>query len=285
VTIAWAFADERVAHSKANLRQGGIVGTDKDWETWGRTDPYFGVISSDKYRRENMSEEVRAEFFRSGEVHVAEVLSRIRNHFESGFSPLSTLDFGCGVGRLVIALARHTKRVVGVDVSEAMIEEARRNCARAAVANADFVKSDDDLSEVSTTFDLVHTFIVLQHIPWSRGRRLMQRLSEQVNEGGYFCAQFLISCTASPLKRNLVRLRYALAPLNWLRNLMRHRPLFEPAMQLHVYDLRVIVSDLHRRGFDSMLLSVAEPTHDFEFESAFLIAQRSRKCSPLESRT
>ena len=37
------------------------------------------------------------------------------------------LDFGCGVGRLSMALADHVDAVIGVDVSAPMIEQARRS--------------------------------------------------------------------------------------------------------------------------------------------------------------
>ena len=30
--------------------------TDLDWEEWGKHDPYFGVISSDQYRKNNLND-------------------------------------------------------------------------------------------------------------------------------------------------------------------------------------------------------------------------------------
>ena len=39
------------------------------------------------------------------------------------------LDLGCGIGRLVRALAGRVRSIAGVDVSPGMIEEARRRCA------------------------------------------------------------------------------------------------------------------------------------------------------------
>jgi SAM-dependent methyltransferase len=42
------------------------------------------------------------------------------------FHPKSVLDAGCGTGRVAIELARHGLEVVGVDVDESMIAEARR---------------------------------------------------------------------------------------------------------------------------------------------------------------
>jgi len=42
------------------------------------------------------------------------------------FDPVSVLDAGCGTGRVAIELARHGIEVVGVDVDNSMIAEAKR---------------------------------------------------------------------------------------------------------------------------------------------------------------
>jgi hypothetical protein len=52
--------------------------SDQDWERFARTDPYFAVLTEPKYHGE-LSERERAEFFRSGEVHLTELLSIIRS--------------------------------------------------------------------------------------------------------------------------------------------------------------------------------------------------------------
>ena len=250
------------------------MGTDKDWERWGNTDPYFGVLSSEKFRRKELSEKSIEDFFNSGKRHVDRVLSAIRVKFDSAFSPRSALDFGCGVGRLVIPLAGNAQRVVGVDISRSMIAEATRNCERAAVTNVTFALSDDDLSQVPDTFDLVHSCIVLQHIPWRRGRKILRSLANRVDGGGYICVQFLTACSAPRLMRGLVRLRYSIPPLNWVRNLIRGKSLFEPPMQLHVYGLAEVLADLASGGFGNPELMVEPPLPGFEFESTVLVARR-----------
>lgn len=225
------------------------MGTDRDWEKWGATDPYFGVYSRERFRTETMTTEARDEFFGSGNQHVENIMRDLRRAFGDDVAPTSALDFGSGVGRLVIPLARRTERVTGVDISESMIAEAERNCAEAQVSNATFVESDDTLSRVQGTYDLVHSYIVLQHISWKRGRIILQALADHVSPGGCLAVQFLTGHEAPAIIRGLVRLRYAFPPINWLRNVLRGRPVFEPAMQLHVYDLEVVKRDLEKRGF------------------------------------
>ena len=65
-----------------------------------------------------------------------------------------------------------------------MLAEARRNCEARALANVSLLPSDDTLSSVEGTFDLVHSCIVLQHIEVSRGRALFAELVRRVRPGG-----------------------------------------------------------------------------------------------------
>jgi len=164
--------------------------TDADWENLGKKDPYWAVLIHDEFRRGAMDESARDRFFETGERHVDGVINSIREKVCPGFSPASALDFGCGVGRLVIPLARRAARVVGVDISPSMLNEARANASQFGLSGVEFVQSDDNLSRVTGRFDLVHSFIVLQHIPCERGLPLIRRLVELVAPGGVGALQF-----------------------------------------------------------------------------------------------
>jgi 2-polyprenyl-3-methyl-5-hydroxy-6-metoxy-1,4-benzoquinol methylase len=250
------------------------MGTDKDWEKWGATDPYFGVLSCDGYRKERLDESSRQSFFRSGEEHADRVLRLIAENFHTAPNPLTTLDFGCGVGRLAIPFARRSVKCVGVDVSPSMLAEAAKNAQTAGVTNIEFIRSNGDLAALSARFGLVHSYIVLQHIAWARGRAIVTQLARKVDVGGFLAIQFLTSSSAPKLVQALVRARYVAPPMNWLRNIIRRRPVFEPAMQLHVYDNEGIASDLAGLGFDGTVL--CEDPSVGEFASAFLLSRRSR---------
>ncbi len=157
--------------------------TDRDWELWGRKDPYFGVLTDPRYRKENLTDDARATFFASGDIHVHHVLG-LAERVAPGLQPRRILDFGCGVGRLVLAFAANADEVVGVDVSEAMLIEAGRNGRERGLTNITLCKSDDELSLVQGPFDLVHTAIVLQHIPPERGNQIFRELVARIRPGG-----------------------------------------------------------------------------------------------------
>src|SRR5690606_14862945 len=140
---------------------------------WGARDPYFGVLTHDRYRSSRITADDYLAFFESGRGHVEAVLASCRRHFGESFQPQRVLDFGCGVGRVLLPFSEVCDEVVGVDVSESMLAEARRNCARFGVTNATLVRADDTLSAIDGKFDLIHSTIVFQHIESERGLDLI----------------------------------------------------------------------------------------------------------------
>lgn len=75
------------------------------------------------------------------------------------------LDFGCGLGRLTSALAGYFDEVVGIDIAETMVADARR--LHANLKNCRFhLNLRSDLAQFPDNhFDFVLAWIVLQHMP------------------------------------------------------------------------------------------------------------------------
>jgi 2-polyprenyl-3-methyl-5-hydroxy-6-metoxy-1,4-benzoquinol methylase len=100
----------------------------------------------------------------------------------------SLLDVGSGPGTLTVDLARHVApgRVVGVDVAEDVVEEARRHLdeARAqdpATPPVEFLAGDVRTMRLPT-FDVVHAHQVLQHLRDPVGA--LAAMAERVAPGG-----------------------------------------------------------------------------------------------------
>jgi ubiquinone/menaquinone biosynthesis C-methylase UbiE len=53
-----------------------------------------------------------------------------------------TLDVACGVGRLTLMLAKLTQHVTGIDLTAAMIDQARALQAEAGITNVDWRVGD-----------------------------------------------------------------------------------------------------------------------------------------------
>jgi len=223
--------------------------TDRSWEMLGRTDPYYGVLTDEKFRSAKLDASARREFFASGSVHMIALLQRI----ETMLGPVArgrALDFGCGVGRLAIPLGRDAgfASVIGVDISESMLEEARRNAQEAGLGHIDFVLSDDELSRLDGAFDFVHSFIVLQHIPVARGEGIVRQLVKRLAPGGVAALHLPFARRSGPLRNLASYLRTRVRPLHMLGNLVQGRPWNEAPMQMNRYDLNKLFVILHECG-------------------------------------
>lgn len=133
----------------------------RNWEAYGHTDPFFGVLSDPTKHGGKWEVE---EFFASGRAHVQNLI-RTLHDLRVPFDRGTCLDFGCGVGRLTIPLSDYFNRTVGVDVARSMIDLARRY--RRSGDRCEFVVNrDPDLRQFpESTFDFVHSCLVLQHVP------------------------------------------------------------------------------------------------------------------------
>jgi SAM-dependent methyltransferase len=131
------------------------------WEDWGRVDPLWAILTEPAGRNGNWDLDA---FFESGQ-RIVDSLWEDGRRLGVPARTAAGLDFGCGVGRLSRALAQHVQHVVGLDIAESMVAEARR--LNHEVAGCEFVVlRDNDLRAFADgSFDVVITLLALQHIP------------------------------------------------------------------------------------------------------------------------
>jgi 2-polyprenyl-3-methyl-5-hydroxy-6-metoxy-1,4-benzoquinol methylase len=222
----------------------------EEWDKWGKTNPYFGVSSRPENLSDRIDEAARARFFESGAAEIAETMDEMRRVAGAGFSPGRVLDFGCGVGRLTIPLARVARHVVGVDVSPAMIEEARANCRRAGITNVEFKASAGSLEGIDGPFDFVHSFIVFQHIPPEIGYGLFEAILDRLAPDGCGMLHFTHARRGSRLRLFGHRARRSSRVVHRLLNLAQGRPADAPLMAMFEYDLDRLLEMLRTRGLE-----------------------------------
>lgn len=218
------------------------------------------------------------EFFASGEEHINHVLAVVEKQFGSHLNS-SALDFGCGVGRLVLPLSKIHTKVSGVDVAPSMIAEAQQNCRTFGVKNVDFFLSDDRLSEVKGEYDLVHSVIVLQHIPRKRGEKIIKRLMQLTRpRGGVLVIHVNLIRNASAIRKVVNQMRKNFRPLHWLINCVQGKPLNEPLMQMNCYNVNRILLDAYQLGFEEFFIerfhNHVEKLHNNEYPGILLYAKR-----------
>jgi SAM-dependent methyltransferase len=227
--------------------------TDRAWQRYGAEDPYFGVLSHPRFRDAARDGPVRQEFFRTGEEHVEKVFKIIAEQFRGSTQPQRALDFGCGVGRILLPLARRAREVVGVDVSGAMLDEARRNCEQAGVQNVKLLLADDELSSLDGTFDLIHSYIVFQHITPRRGLLIARRLIGLLVPNGVAVLHFTHG-SHSKRQQLIAAVRKHVPLAHGFANVIRGRPWGSPLMQMNSYPLASLCALLQQTGCERVAL-------------------------------
>lgn len=231
--------------------------SDKEWERFGSSDPYYGVITHDRYKASNMTEQDKEEFFSSGFNYIGHVINNIKSYIDKGFVPKRALDFGCGVGRLVIPLSNIASEVTGVDVSDSMLNEAQKNCKERCITNVTLIKSDDNLSCLRQKYDLIHSFIVFQHIPVSRGERIFKNLLSHLEDGGV-CVVHFTYLHSNKLKNFIKKIQRYIPLLGNISNLIKGRKFFYPQMQMNSYDLNRLLLIVQKLGISNCLIEFTD---------------------------
>jgi SAM-dependent methyltransferase len=172
------------------------------WENFAKNDPLWAILSwpEKKGRKWKL-----AEFFKTGEDEVQQLITTLAVN-DIPFVSEAALDFGCGVGRLSQALARHFDAVYGVDISPQMIKTAVQlnqygeKCRYFVNAKENLRIFDDG------TFTFIYSNIVLQHIPLILTRGYLQEFLRVLRPGGLLIFQL-------PSKRR--RVDHSLPPEGW----------------------------------------------------------------------
>jgi SAM-dependent methyltransferase len=227
--------------------------TKENWEYYGENDPYYAVATLDKFRRENLTESNKDDFFQTGYEHIQKLWDEIEDNFIEVFEPQKCLDFGCGVGRLVIPLAEKCEKVVGVDISELMLEEAARNCKNRKTENIKFLQTDEFLSGAVDKFDFIHSFIVFQHINPVEGEKIVKKIIDSLAVDGIGVLHFAYANPSND--RNFWKFKiYRDYPfINQLKNFVKGGT-NEPLLPIYIYDLNKIFSLLQENDCHKCLV-------------------------------
>jgi SAM-dependent methyltransferase len=218
------------------------------WDEFAAREPYFAVLTQPRFLRQQFDEATEAEFFRSGEQYVYDLvltLSRVAPRF----IPRSVLEYGCGVGRLLIPLARAYDNVTGVDISPSMLRHARAHLDRAELPSVELMDTEAFAGD-DRTFDLVNCFLLLQRLRPAEGLALLQRLARRVREGGVGVFHVPYRNEASAGVKLTRGLRARVPGANRLFNVARRQAADMPLIESHAYDLGEVLALLKENGFE-----------------------------------
>ena len=96
------------------------------------------------------------------------------------YTDKSILDLGCGIGCFAFELAEKAKKVVGIDISDKVIEYAKNNYSK---DNIEYIVQDiTKLSSLDETFDIIFSDMVFNYI--EDYDKLLQDINHHLNENG-----------------------------------------------------------------------------------------------------
>ncbi|MBN2080319.1 MAG: class I SAM-dependent methyltransferase [Spirochaetes bacterium] len=97
----------------------------------------------------------------------------------------TSLDIACGTGITVVELAASVRHIAAIDISERMIEIARKKSRDRGIENVDFAVTDIfDARFDDTRFDVVFANNILHFFPDTE--RALGRIRELLHPGGIF---------------------------------------------------------------------------------------------------
>lgn len=172
-----------------------------DWEELARREPYFALLTGEGAVESESGGLTREEFLASGETDVASLLESMTALLGRDLRFDSTLDFGCGVGRLTLPLARRSAAIIGCDVAPTMLLHARANLVEAGRSDARLLLLDE-LSELpDRSLTLIVSLLVFQYIPARRGIVLLRTLLRLLAPGGVAAIHLMLEPAGTRLRR------------------------------------------------------------------------------------
>jgi 2-polyprenyl-3-methyl-5-hydroxy-6-metoxy-1,4-benzoquinol methylase len=235
--------------------------TDSDWEYFARQDPYWAVLSTEEFRLENLTDESLDRFFRSGATHIEQILDVLNSQFGVERRFETSLDFGCGVGRLLLPLAEISRTAVGLDVSPTMLDLCRKHAKERQVQNIELYRADDSLSAVQAyrnSIDLITSYIVFQHIPPRRGYQIFDHLLRLLRPGGLAFLHVTFASTMQSLQYEACNVSgslygYYQRTSDGLLKLVEH-PAGDSQIQMNHYNLNDLLCRLSAHGISQLHL-------------------------------
>jgi SAM-dependent methyltransferase len=161
----------------------GIAKIKTAWSHLGIVRPHFSVLTNRMYLPENL-EGTLEQFWASGEAEASVVERILARHGVASLGEKICVEFGCGVGRVSIGLARRFRVVYAYDISPTHLANATQRARDMGVDNLVLRQCSDDILEDLQPCDVFYSRIVFQHNPPIVIALLIRKALKSLRAGG-----------------------------------------------------------------------------------------------------
>lgn len=210
----------------------GILHLQRNWESWAKTDPLWSILA-DPVKKGGRWQ--LPEFFKTGEEEIARLMLQV-DSLPFKIAHRKALDFGCGIGRLTQPLADHFDEVSGVDIAPSMIALANKYNYHGGKCKYYLNERDDLKIFPDDTFDLIYSYLTLQHMEKEYSLRYIREFLRVLVHGGLLVFQlpsevtspllsFANSIIRGPMRTLYAGIRYGGRPIE-MRGMKRNDTVF-----------------------------------------------------------
>ena len=134
------------------------------WEHLGGEKAHFSVLTDDSFLPQNLHGSIDA-FWASGESETSQAVRALSQFGVSQLEQKVCVEYGCGVGRVTVNLAKSFKFVHAYDISRNHLDYARARASELGAGNIAFHECAHDFRVALEPCDFFYSIIVLQHNP------------------------------------------------------------------------------------------------------------------------
>lgn len=226
-----------------------------EWIAWSRKDPLYAVATCPERNKEGAAPWSDEEFYALGKSDWQDFRARWELY---GVERYSCVEIGCGAGRITRQMADYFGTVHAFDISEDMLEYARRNVS---APNVEFRRSSGaDLPIWDCTVSSVFSCHVFQHFDSLEvARQYFLEIYRVLSDGGTFMIHIPIYRwpSDSPVYGWWHRCHTWIEDLKARINRQLIRAgIFRPVMRGLAYPIDWVFQELPKIGFEKVEISI-----------------------------
>ena len=153
------------------------------WEGMGEEYPHHSVLTNEDFLPLKFADN-EERFWETGEEETSQALETLGKYSTRDTKDMICAEYGCGVGRLSVPMARHFEAYHAMDISQPHLDLAKSRAQECGRENIEFLNVTNLEAMALPSCDLFYSRIVLQHNPPPIIAQILRRAMTSLNPGG-----------------------------------------------------------------------------------------------------